>query len=234
MKNLGLQCFSSCNSLKEIYFQSEQPVGASASIPTSCLIYVPQEALQTYKDYFGSDYLYIYPYEFKKEDGSVTEQCAIPTIKYIDGKLRFDSSTDGARYHYTIADADIVKDAYCAEGEVNLSATYNISVYATADGYKQSEKATATLYWLKSNATLEDGTSTNINQAKMRGIVATSHDGIVTLSGLDNGEEVCFYTADGKQIGTTKAIDGVASQAVSSASLVIVKIGGQAIKIAVK
>lgn len=128
----------------------------------------------------------------------------------------------------------MANDKYIENGVLDLSAAYQISAFATADGYKQSEKATATLYWLKSNATLEDGTSTNINQAKMRGIVATSHDGIVTLSGLDNGEEVCFYTADGKQIGTTKAIDGVASQAVSSASLVIVKIGGQAIKIAVK
>lgn len=54
------------------------------------------------------------------------------------------------------------------------------------------------------------------------------------LSGLDNDEEVSFYTVDGKQLGATKAIDGVASQAVSSASLVIAKIGGQAIKIAVK
>ncbi len=151
----------------------------------------------------------------------------------MDGKLRFDSSTDGAKYHYTIADADIVKDAYCAEGEVDLSATYNISVYTTADGYKASEKATAVLYWVKANGNL-DNTSTNINQAKTRGIVATSHDGIVTLSGLDNGEEVSFYSVDGKQIGTVKAIDGVASQAVSSASLVVTKIGGQAIKIAVK
>ena len=87
---------------------------------------------------------------------------------------------------------------------------------------------------MKSNATLEDGTSTNISQAKMRGIVATSHNGIVTLSGLDNGEEVRFYSVDGKQIGAVKAIDGVASQAAASASLVIAKIGTQAIKIVVK
>ncbi len=81
---------------------------------------------------------------------------------------------------------------------------------------------------------IPSATSIDINQAKTRGIVATSHDGIVTLSGLDNGEEVHFYTVDGKQIGTVKAIDGVAYQVVSSASLVIAKIGGQAIKIAVK
>lgn len=85
---------------------------------------------------------------------------------------------------------------------MQLAAAYNITAYATADGYKQSDKATAVLYWVKANGSLEN-TSTNINQSKTRGIVATSHDGIVTLSGLDNGEEVRFYNADGKQIGAT-------------------------------
>ena len=47
-----------------------------------------------------------------------------------------------------------------------------------------TEKATATLYWVKTDGNLENGASTNINQAKTRGIMATSHDGIVTLSGL--------------------------------------------------
>ena len=37
-----------------------------------------------------------------------------------------------------------------------------------------------------------------------------------------------------KLIGTARAIHSIASQAVSSASLVIAKLGGQAIKIAVK
>ena len=68
----------------------------------------------------------------------------------------------------------------------------------------------------------------------MRGIVATSHNGVVTLSGLDNGEEVRFYSVDGKQIGAVKAIDGVASQAAATASLVTTKISTRGIKIIVK
>ena len=80
----------------------------------------------------------------------------------------------------------------------------------------------------------EDGTQTNITLAKTHGIVASSHDGVVTVSGLDNNEIVRFYAVDGKQIGSVRAIDGVASQAVSANSLVIAKIAGQAIKNAVK
>lgn len=76
--------------------------------------------------------------------------------------------------------------------------------------------------------------TSNINPTPMRGIVATSRDGIVSLSGLDQSESVSFYTPDGTQISTVKAIGGVASQAVSSYSVVIAKIGRLTIKIAVK
>ena len=74
---------------------------------------------------------------------------------------------------------------------------------------------------------------TNINQAKTRGIVASAHDGIVSISGLDNGEVVKFYAADGKLIGSSSAVDGTASCAVSE-TMVIAKFGGNAIKVAVK
>ena len=233
---IGYGCFNRCSSLESIAFKGKCPEGTvSSSIPTTCILYVPKAYLQAYKDALGSKHSYIYA---SKDDGDQGKDkpvttCATPTITYSDGELQFASATEGAQYHYTITDADIKTDALSENGKVQLTATYNITAYATADGYKASEKATAVLYWVKANGNLEN-TSTNINQAKTRGIVATSHDGIVTLSGLDNGEEVRFYAIDGKQIGTVKAIDGVASQAVSSASLVIAKIGGQAIKIAVK
>ncbi len=132
------RCFSGCKKLESVFFKGKCPNGTiGSSIPTTCILYVPQEYLQDYIDALGSTYSYIYA-------------------------------------------------------------------------------------------------STGIEHAKTRGVIATSHDGIVTLSGLSNGEEVRFYAVDGKLIGAVKAIDGVASQSVSSASLVIAKIGGQAIKIAVK
>ena len=158
------------------------------------------------------------------------EQCAVPTISYADGKLAFVSSTPNAEYYYTIADTDMASDAYSQNGIVTFSAAYNISTYATADGYKASDKATATLYWVEANL---QNTPTNINQATTRGIIVTSNDGIVTLSGLNNDETVRFFTVDGKQLGAAKAVNGTASQAVSD-SVVIAKMGNQTIKIAVK
>lgn len=115
-------------------------------------------------------------------------------------------------------------DALCEDGNVSLSAAYDISVYATADGYSASEKAKATLYWVNANLEI---------QPRTRGVVASAHDGIVCISGLDNGEVVKFYAADGKLIGSSSAVDGTASCAVSE-TMVIAKFGDNTIKVAVK
>lgn len=63
--------------------------------------------------------------------------------------------------------------------------------------------------------------------------MASAHDGIVSISGLDNGEAVKFYAADGKLLGTYSAVGGVTSCAVSEKT-VIAKIGMDAIKVLMK
>ena len=230
--SFGYNCFEGCSKLESIYFKGKAPNRISnASISKTCIIYVPAEYLQDYKDALGPDYKYIYtwnPNESGDDDKPVTP-CATPSVFYGAGKLKFSCETAGAKYHYTISDKDMATDALSEDGNVTLSAAYDISVYATADGYSASEKAKATLYWV--NANLEN--ATNINQAITRGVVASAHDGIVSISGLDNGEVVKFYAADGKLIGSSSAVDGTASCAVSE-TIVIAKFGDNAIKVAVK
>ena len=229
--SFGKYCLS-CDNLASLYFKGKTPNRISdAYISKACIIYVPAEYLQDYKDALGPDYKYIYtwnPNESGDDDKPVTP-CAIPSVFYGAGKLKFSCETAGAKYHYTISDKDMATDALSEDGNVSLSAAYDISVYATADGYSASEKAKATLYWV--NANLEN--ATNINQARTRGVVASAHDGIVSISGLDNGEVVKFYAADGKLIGSSSAVDGTASCAVSE-TMVIAKFGDNAIKVAVK
>lgn len=230
--SLGEKSFYYCTNLESIYFKGKTPKRIGyLPIPTTCIIYVPAEYLQDYKDALGFGYDYIYtwnPNESGDDDKPVT-LCATPSVFYGAGKLKFSCETAGAKYHYTISDKDMATDALSEDGNVTLSAAYDISVYATADGYKTSEKAKATLYWV--NANLEN--ATNINQARTRGVVASAHDGIVSISGLDNGEVVKFYAADGKLIGSSSAVDGTASCAVSE-TMVIAKFGDNAIKVAVK
>lgn len=230
--SLGSNCFEMCSKLEKATFQGKLPKNTiNCELPSTCIFYVPKAYYQDYKDALGWKYSYIYASKDSESgEEKPNEQCAVPTISYADGKLTFASSTPNAEYHYTITDTDMALDAYSQDGIVKLSAAYNISAYATADGYKASDKATATLYWVEANL---QNTTTNINQTATRGIIVTSNDGIVTLSGLNNDETVRFYTVDGKQLGAAKAVNGAASQAVSE-SIVIAKMGNQTIKIAVK
>ena len=231
--SLGGNCFLNCQKLETVYFEGKYCNShyAGLKIPTTSIIKVPTEYLQGYKDAFGPNYKYIYAWNPGEagEDNKPVTQCSTPSISYESGKLMFACETAGAKYHYTITDTDIKSDALSENGEVSLSAAYNISVYATADGYKASDKAEATLYWIDANL----DNSTNINMVKTRGVVASAHDGIITLSGLDNGEVVKFYAADGKYLGSSVAANGSASYAVNE-SLVIAKVGKDSMKIAVK
>ena len=81
-------------------------------------------------------------------------------------------------------------DAYSEDGNVTLAAAYSISAYASADGYTNSEKATATLYFI--NADLKD--ATGISSVSQRGIVVQSNNGFVTVSGLNDNEAVSIYS----------------------------------------
>lgn len=226
---LGSWCFGGCSIEKAIFLGKLPSNAVNCSLQSTCIFYVPQAYLQNYK--YGLRYSYIYALKDEESgEQNPNKQCAVPAISYADGKLTFASSTPNAEYHYTITDTDMASDTYSKDGIVKLSAAYNISAYATADGYKPSDKATATLYWVEANL---QNNPTNINQTATRGIIVTSNDGIVTLSGLNNDETVRFYTVDGKQLGATKAVNGTASQAVSE-SVVIAKMGNQTIKIAVK
>ena len=231
--SLGGECFWGCQNLETVYFEGKycRSNYANLYIPTTSIIKVPTEYLQGYKDSFGPDYKYIYAWNPDEtgDDNKPVTQCSTPSISYESGKLMFACETARAKYHYTITDTDIKSNALSENGEVSLSAAYNISVYATADGYKASDKVEATLYWI--NANLDTGT--NINMVKTRGVVASALDGIVTLSGLDNGEVVKFYATDAKYLGSSVAANGAASFAVNE-SLVIAKVGKDSIKIAVK
>ena len=163
------------------------------------------------------------------ETPSTPTACAKPTIAYKDGQLAFSSATTGAKYHCTITSPDMKSDVLNESGTMNLDARYDIAVYATAEGYTQSETATATLYWVKADGSLTD----NINAAKMRGVVVTADKGFVSVSGLNDGEQVQFYATDGKMLGSQKAVNGTASLSTSE-SVVICKVGTTSLEVLVK
>ena len=103
---------------------------------SSATLYVPASALEDYKatapwSGFGTIKAI--------GDVPVTEKCATPTISYVDGKLTFSCDTEGATCQYSITDTDIKAGS---GNEVQLTTTYKVTVYATKDGYENSDEAT--------------------------------------------------------------------------------------------
>ena len=159
------------------------------------------------------------------------KKCATPSISYSDGKLLFSCETEGAKCNYTVSCPDAASGETSTENNsVTLNAYYDITCYAKAEGFVNSDVVTAKLYWLTSSGSLE----TNINTAETRGVMASSANGFVTISGLNTDEQVSFYTADGRELGTVKAIDGTAHFAAQSGTVVIAKIGKESLKISIK
>ena len=155
------------------------------------------------------------------------KQCAAPVITYADGKLQFACETAGAECKYTLTAKDIQTAFITASNNsVDLTACYDITAYAVAEGYKNSEQVIATLYWINGS-----DVSTNINQTEMRGVMATCSDGIITVSGLSDGETVMFYDANGALLYTGTAQNGIISYAPSASGVIIVKIGTASIKV---
>ena len=186
-------------------------------------LYVPESAINAYQttepwSIFGI---------FKTLEGTELDKCKTPTISYINGKLTFASETEDVKYLSEVKCAD-VGESHTADA--TLAACYDISVRASRTGYKDSDVVTAKLYWLTASGELE----TNINAAKMRGVVAQSSDGFITISGLNDNEKVDFYGIDGKTLGTATAFNGTTSFAAPQGTVVVAKIGKESVKIAVE
>lgn len=232
LESIGYDVFKGCTNLKEIRCDALNPPMVSyrqdGFSRQDCFLLVPQASIDFYrrKSWWGG-FGIIKAIEGEVEDA---KSCVVPTITYTSGNLSFESSTPGAEYHYTIKDADVATDKYNTDGKVLLNGKLDISVYATADGYKASDKATATLYWL--NAEGGDDTN-NINLVKTRGVMVTT-DNDITISGLNDGEVVTFYSVNGVNIGSAKAQQDVLHFAKPNESIVIAKIKGNDLKIAIK
>ena len=67
------------------------------------------------------------------------EKCSAPTIDMVKGELIFACETDGVKFHYDIKSLD---DKSGEGNNIKLTSTYRISVYASKDGYDNSDVTT--------------------------------------------------------------------------------------------
>ncbi|MBR5060627.1 MAG: hypothetical protein IKX24_00620, partial [Prevotella sp.] len=93
-----------------------------------------------------------------------TEKCAIPTITLLaNGKIKVESATEGATCvtNITASNAEPISD-----GEISLNTpltVYSVTSYATAEGYEDSEVATATFRYEKAEGDVNGDGVVNIS-----------------------------------------------------------------------
>ena len=234
--SIGVSAFSGTNKLTDVTCRAinvpeiDRTTFAN-SYPNYATLHVPAVSLTAYKEMATWN-------EFKeivaiKQDLPVdAEQCATPTISYQNGKLSFASVTEGVKFIYQITDNDI-KSGFGAE--VSLDATYHISVYATKEGYKDSETATATLCWIEQKPATE-GITDGIANVPVKALLIKNNGGLLTIEGAADGEAISVYTVNGVQSGSAISQNGAASinAKLQAGSIAIVKIGNKSVKVVIK
>ena len=226
------KAFAGCSKLEDVYCYAEKIPSTSTdafkdSYPQYATLHIPASALNDYKatapwSEFGT---------IKAIDGGEAKKCAKPTISYDNFKLAYNCETEGVEYVYEIKDTD-VKKGY--EKEVSLSATYEISVYATKSGYDNSDVATATLVF--TNATFTTEGASSAKSANVNPVLIQANNGIITVEGAEDGERINVYTPAGSQEGTAISQNRFATinTHIKPGDIAIIKIGTRAVKVVMK
>ena len=245
VKSIASSAFTKCSNLTDVYCIATKVPSATddafnESYPEYMTLHVPAEAINDYKttapwSSFGTivtlDGEVVEPEEPEKPEEPEVKICETPVISYNNGKLVMNCETVGAEFITDVRCSDIKK---FYDSEINFSATYNISVYATATDYENSETVNATLCWIENGDSDEDDT-TNIITVPAVAVLVTSANGAVTVNCSLEGESVEVYTTDGTLVGSAAITNGSATiqSGLSKGSIVIVKIGAKSVKIVV-
>ena len=137
--------------------------------------------------------------------------------------MSFTSETEGVEYVATINDND-VKTHYGSE--ISLTATYTVSVYATATGYENSDVTTATLCWLDAEPRTE-GMTNDILASSGNAILIQSNNGTLNIQGAAEDACISIYTTSGMMVGSAKSVGTSTSisTGLKNGEIAIVKIG---------
>jgi len=238
VKKIYGTAFASCSKLTDVTCYAESvPNTSSDAFKDSYIEYttlhVPSALINAYKAADPwKNFKSIVAIDGETPEPPTSPKCEKPTISYENGQLKFASATDGAEFVSEITDSDIKKNY---EATVSLTATYNISVYATKSGYENSETATATLCWIDATPQTE-GITDGVAQIAARPVLVKTDNGFITVEGAEDRTNVSIYTTDGKQVGSVISQNNIATIATSiqPGSIAIVKMGEKSVKVVMK
>ncbi|MCR4914388.1 MAG: leucine-rich repeat protein [Prevotella sp.] len=139
--SIGSMAFCDCFGLKDVYcYAANVPTTSTSAFNnspiSSATLHVPAASLSSYQET-----------EPWSGFGTIValQKCATPTIAFTNGKLSFECETEGVEYVYDIS----MTGSQSGRGNdivlPGLPNTYAVSVYATKEGWVDSDVATKTL-----------------------------------------------------------------------------------------
>lgn len=140
VNNIGLWAFKECDNLSSITIKASTPpviyMNDSFTCYSNATVYVPYGSKAAYEE---AEYWN----RFKEIVVKYDKKCSTPTIIIANGKLSFDCETEDvtfkSSYDYNAGNTDAESKEIILAG----TTTAHVSVYATKEGYADSDVATA-------------------------------------------------------------------------------------------
>lgn len=226
VSSIGLYAFYQCDNLISVTSMITEPFVINPNVfgqntKDNGTLLVPYGTIEKYKATEGWNSFV----SIMEHKGT----CETPTISYNNGKLIFNCATEGATCISSISDTDV---ATYNTNEVQLNVTYNINVYATKEGYNNSETATATLCWIDQEPKVE-GDINEVAEVKAYPLLIQSRDNKIVISGADDGTDIRVYNVSGSLIGfaQSRGRQAVVDADLLKGSVAIVKVGNNVVKV---
>lgn len=223
------------NSLTKVYSNITNPSTIEKftnNVYVNATLYVPKGTKTAYEQTDGWKQFFNIVEDPTLGEGQAIQKCEKPAIQYTCGKLSFYSGTDGVIFHSTITNSDI---STYSSNEIQLGVTYTIYVFASKEGYENSDVATATLCWIDVEPKTE-GINNGVAQVRANAVLIQNENGQISISGVDDGTKISVYGVNGLQVGSATSRNGHAKITTNllSGSIAIIKIGNRSVKTTIR
>ena len=233
VKSIRTEAFANCSELLDVYCYAENVPSTESnsfdgSYPEHITLHVPDASIDSYKatapwSSFGK----IVGLSGEEPEQPEVEKCATPVVTYAEGKLSFSCETEGAEFVTNVV-AEDAKKYY--DAEIELSATYNIEVFATKANCENSDTVNVALVWVENGDVNED---TGVISVPAAPVLVQGNGGVLSVSGVAKGTDVVVYTISGTEVTRSTATNGTAtiSTGLQSGTIVVVKFGNKSVKV---
>ena len=234
--SIGDYAFRDCPELLDVYCYAEKvPSTESNAFDGSDIEYatlhVPDGSINIYKaempwSSFGK-IVGLSAGEPEQPEQPEVEKCATPVVSYADGKLSMACETEGAVFVTKIVALD---HSTFYDAEIELSATYNIEVYASKANFENSDTVSVALVWVENGEVNEE---TGVISVEAAPVLIQGNGGVLSVSGVAKGTDVVVYTISGTEVARATTTEGTTtiSTGLQSGTIVVVKFGNKSVKV---